>query len=250
MLELLEKTLESLKEDKILIFLTFLPFIIMLILLYALEMELPTKGLVSRTPLIPPFMGTESFLGNIEMNKWTDYIKYKEWKDLGTQIFFFISIIYYFIIYSFYSKSKLGGNLAILQCLLLVLIFAFLSSYLSKFKIVIMTSLGILFVFVIPAGSSGLGFFESFQESFRIVKENFLEIFLLFLLSTGLFIAVEWISEDFILTILDFFEFSWKQQVIALYIFVTFVAAVIIAFQISLFTNYFLTEISKVRRKG
>jgi len=242
MLEVLQNTVKFLKEDKILIFLTFLPFLIMLILFYVLKMELPTKGLGSQAPLIPPFMGTEVFLGNIEMNEWSDYIKYKEWKDFGMQIFLFSSMIYYFIIYSLYSKSKLGGSLAILQCLLLVLLFAFLSSYLSKFKIVIMSSLAILFVFVIPAGSSGLGFLESFQESFRIVKENFFEVFFLFLLSAGIFVVAGWLSQDFILTVLDLFEFSWKQQAIALYIFVTFVGAIIIAFQIILFTNYFLTK--------
>jgi hypothetical protein len=242
MFELIKGTTESLKEDKILILFTFLPFIIMFILIYALKMELPAKGLTFPTTFVLPFLGTETFLSNIEMNRWTRLIDYKEWKDFGMQIFFFGSMIYYFIIYSFYSKSKLGGKLAILQCLLLALLFVFLSSYLFKFKIVIISSLAILFVFVIPAGSSGLGFFESFQESFRIVKENFLEVFLLFLLSVGIFIVVGLFSQEFILTLLDLFKFSLEQEAIASYIFVTFVASVIIAFQIILFTNYFLTK--------
>jgi hypothetical protein len=239
MLETINNAIESLKENKILIFLTFLPFIILLILLYAFNIKLLDVSSISLTAFVPPLMGTETFLNSIKIDEWSDLIENKEWKDFGMQIFFLGVVIYYFIIYSFYSKSKLGGKFAIIQALLLALLFIFLFNYLSKLKIVVITLLALLLVFVIPAGSSGFGIFESFQESFRIVKENLLEVFSLLFLSVGIFVVTGLFSQELIFIILEFFNFSWKQEAIASYILITFVDAVIIAFQICLFTSYF-----------
>jgi hypothetical protein len=237
--EVINSAIESLKESKILILFTFLPFIILLILLYAFKIKSPDVSSISLTAFVPPFVGTETFLNSIKIDGWSDLIENKEWKDFGTQMFFLGLVIYYFIIYSFYSKSKLGGKFAIIQALLLALLFVFLSNYLSKLKNVIITLLALLLVFVIPAASSGFGFFESFQESFRIVKENLLEVFSLLFLSVGIFVVIGLFSQDLIFMILEFFNFSWEQETIALYILITFVDAVIIAFQICLFTDYF-----------
>jgi hypothetical protein len=288
MLEYIKEAIETLKEDRILILFTLLPFVIMLILTYALgggtlmgfgtyESSLSslgdlgslvggltgidiTKGLsglttksstiignvlkqlLVPTSFIPPFMGSEIFWNNIAMNSWINLAKLNAWKDLGMQMFLFGIAVYYFIIYSLYSSSKLGTKLTIIQCLLLALLFAFLFSYLSKLKVVIISSLAVLFIFVVPISNSGLGLMESFKESFRMVKENFLEIISLFLFSVGIIIVVGMFWQDFVGTILDLFKLSYNQYAIAYYIFIALFSSVIIAFQIVLFTNYFLTK--------
>jgi hypothetical protein len=250
MLEVLKRTLEELKEDKIIIFLSFLPFLLLIIIFYALQMNLPSKGLLSLGPLLPPFMGAEFFVGNLQIDKWSSYVEDKEWKNLGAQLFFLFSTIYYFFIYSFYSKSKLGGSLAILHSLVLALLFVFLYNYLSTLRIVIVTSLDIVFLFVIPLATSGLGFVESFQQSFKIVKENLMEILLLFLLSVGINNVSFLFMSEISALILGFFRFSFTQEVIALYILNTLAQAIIIAFQISLFTNYLILKFTKKENTG
>jgi hypothetical protein len=250
MLEVFKRTLEALKEDKILIFLSFLPFLLMIIIFYALKMDLPSKGLSSLRPLLPPFMGTEIFVGNLQIDEWSSYVKYKEWKNLVAQIFFLFSIIYYFFIYSFYSKSKLGGNLAVLHSPLLALLFVFLYNYLSLLRIVIVTSLAIVFLFVIPLATSGLGFVESFQQSFKIVKENLMEILLLFLLSVGINNISFLFMTEISALILGLFRLSFTQQAVALYVLNALAQAIIIAFQISLFTNYLILKFAKKENTG
>jgi hypothetical protein len=222
--------LQSLKEIKnsyIFLILNWLPFLLIFIIS---KFYYPILAYYTiQAPYLVPIIGAENIVGGVRVNEWIQQFNLKNFEALEAEIFNLFLVLFFFLLYSFYSK-----NISVFSVLLPIL-FVTLVGFLPVFRNITISILSLALVCSIPIYSKEKGVVATLKMSFEIFYKNIFEFIFITCFSVGIFILFTTYITEFVTFIYGFIG-SLASDLN--FILTSFTSAFSITLQMVIFKNY------------